>query len=87
MGKTPQIFDGLNSSEVQKVLAHGILKEYEKGDVLFKKGSHSSAMYACSISSRMLCSRIAFNAGSSQSSARCRYQSVASSSSISDAIA
>lgn len=45
MAKHPQIFDGLSSSEVQKVLAHGILKEYAKGDTLFKKGARSNSMF------------------------------------------
>lgn len=45
MRKNAQIFDGLDSSEVQQILAHGILKEYEKGETLFKKGSRSDAMF------------------------------------------
>lgn len=45
MSKHPQIFDGLSSSEVQKVLAHGILKDYAKGEMLFKKGSRSNTMF------------------------------------------
>ncbi len=45
MAKNAHIFDGLDSSEVQQVLAHGILKDYEKGDLLFKKGSRSDSMF------------------------------------------
>ena len=46
--------------------------------------SHSSVMIPCSTSSLRLCSSTAFNAGSVQASARCWYQSMASSSSISE---
>ena len=45
MAKNAQIFDGLDSSEVQQVLAHGILHDYTKGDLLFKKGSRSETMF------------------------------------------
>src|SRR5579885_2671643 len=48
---------------------------------------HSSTIEACSISSRMLCSRSCFSVSSSVSSARWRYQSIASSSSITETIA
>lgn len=45
MKKKSQIFDGLSSSEVQQVLAHGILKDYDKDSTLFKKGSRTESLF------------------------------------------
>src|SRR3954464_9615480 len=46
--------------------------------------NHSSVITPCSTSSLRLCTRTAFSAASVQASARCWYQSIASSSSISE---
>jgi len=45
MAKQTHIFDGLSSSDVQQILAHGILRDYEQGELLLKKGSRSSEMF------------------------------------------
>lgn len=45
MPKTVHVFDGLSSSEVQKILAHGVLQEHAKGETLFEKGSRGDTLY------------------------------------------
>src|SRR5205823_6119607 len=55
-----------------------------RAKIASRRRSHSSVIIACSISSFLLCRSTAFSDASAVTSARCWYQSIASSSSINE---
>lgn len=50
LGKDPRqgisLFDGLSRSQVHYILMAGVLRQYDEGNVLFRKGQISDSMYA-----------------------------------------
>ena len=70
------------SCVLEQVAAHELVEGRRRC-----RRSHSSVIIPCSTSSLRLCSSTALSAGSVQASARCWYQSIASSSSMSESSA